>query len=62
MELSLPIGSHEIGLGLEDGRVLLRAERMATGEGRVYTLTYRATDAFGYFSTTTGTVPVPHNL
>jgi len=46
----------------EDGRVFLRAERTGTGEGRVYTLTYRATDVFGNSTTATATVTVPHNL
>lgn len=37
----------------------LRAERSETGTGRVYTLTYRATDACGNRTTKSVTVSVP---
>ncbi|MBI5029538.1 MAG: ExeM/NucH family extracellular endonuclease [Chloroflexi bacterium] len=39
----------------------LRAERSATGPGRVYTITYKATDAYGNTSTKGVTVTVPHD-
>jgi len=39
----------------------LRAERSGTGQGRVYTITYRATDASGNSAEASITVPVPHN-
>jgi predicted extracellular nuclease len=39
----------------------LRAERSGTGEGRVYTVTYRATDGCGNSSLATATVTVPHD-
>lgn len=44
-----------------DRRVFLRAERSGTGTGRVYTLTYKATDAAGNVSQGTAAVKVPHN-
>lgn len=44
-----------------DGRVFLRAERSGTGTGRIYTLTYKATDAAGNISQATAEVKVPHN-
>ncbi len=44
-----------------DGRIFLRAERSGTGTGRVYTLTYKATDAAGNVSQATAEVKVPHN-
>jgi hypothetical protein len=37
----------------------LRAERSGTGTGRVYTVTYRATDACGNSTTASATVTVP---
>lgn len=37
----------------------LRAERSETGTGRIYTLTYRATDACGNTTTASATVAVP---
>jgi predicted extracellular nuclease len=42
-----------------DGTVDLRAERSGTGDGRVYTLTYMATDACGNSTEATATVTVP---
>lgn len=39
----------------------LRAERSGTGDGRVYTITYEATDACGNSTTATATVTVPHS-
>ena len=43
----------------DDRSFLLRAERSATGKGRVYTVTYRATDASGNSSNASATVIVP---
>jgi len=40
----------------------LRAERSGQGRGRIYTLTYRATDQAGNHSTCTTTVVVPHDM
>ena len=39
----------------------LRAERSGTGQGRVYTITYRATDASGNSAEASVTITVPHN-
>lgn len=39
----------------------LRAERSGTGSGRIYTVTYEATDASGNYVTATVTIEVPHN-
>lgn len=48
--------------GTPDSTVLLRAERTGNGSGRVYTLTYVATDAYGNSRTMTGLVTVPRDL
>jgi hypothetical protein len=45
----------------EDGTIDLRAERSGTGDGRIYTITYRATDACGNSTEVSVTVTVPHN-
>jgi hypothetical protein len=42
-----------------DGRIFLRAERSGTGNGRVYTLTYKATDSDGNVTYATALVKVP---
>ena len=39
----------------------LRAERSGTGSGRIYTITYRTTDACGNSTTQSATVTVPHD-
>jgi len=39
----------------------LRADRAASGPGRIYTITIRATDAAGNTNTATVQVPVPHD-
>jgi hypothetical protein len=41
--------------------VQLRSERDGGGDGRVYTITFRVTDAAGNVSTATATVTVPHS-
>jgi len=43
------------------GNIFLRAERSGAGGGRIYTVTYTATDASGRSSTATAYVTVPHN-
>jgi hypothetical protein len=43
-----------------DGTMLLRAERSGAGSGRVYTITYQATDIAGNTSVASATVTVPH--
>jgi hypothetical protein len=41
--------------------VQLRSERMGNGNGRVYTITFKVTDASGNVSTATAKVTVPHS-
>ena len=45
--------------GTDDRSFELRAERRQNGKGRIYTVTYQATDASGNSSTATATVTVP---
>ena len=45
----------------EDGNIYLRAERSGRGDGRVYQITYTATDNAGNISTASATVTIPHN-
>jgi hypothetical protein len=47
--------------GIGGGTASLRAERLGTGNGRVYAITFMATDAAGGASTGTVTVEVPHD-
>jgi predicted extracellular nuclease len=44
---------------VDDTTFQLRAERSGIGEGRIYTITYQATDACGNTTVTTATVTVP---
>ena len=46
---------------IDNHRLKLRAERAGSGDGRIYTITIRATDAAGNVSTQTVTVAVPHD-
>jgi DNA-binding beta-propeller fold protein YncE len=48
--------------GEPDGVLLLRAERAAPGPGRIYSLTYRVSDASGNSRETRSRVTVPRNL
>jgi predicted extracellular nuclease len=45
---------------VDDYTFNLRAERSGTGDGRIYTITYQATDACGNSTQATATVTVPH--
>ena len=45
----------------DDHHVQLRADRAASGPGRIYTITIRATDAAGNTNTATVQVTVPHD-
>jgi hypothetical protein len=47
---------------LDDTHFRLRAERAEWGDGRVYTITYQATDACGNSTLATATVSVPHDV
>lgn len=46
---------------VNDLQFKLRAERSALGSGRIYTITYRATDDCGNTTMDSATVTVPHN-
>jgi hypothetical protein len=46
--------------GTDDRAFLLRAERSGNGNGRIYTITYSATDASGNTTLSQATVTVPH--
>jgi PKD repeat protein len=46
---------------LDDTSFRLRAERSGTGQGRIYTITYKATDASGNSAEASITITVPHN-
>ena len=48
-------------VGTADYDFQVRAERSAKGSGRVYTVTYTATDAFGNSASGSATVTVPHS-
>jgi hypothetical protein len=48
-------------LGADDRAIRLQAARAGDGPGRLYTVTYRATDRAGNAATTTMTVTVPHD-
>jgi predicted extracellular nuclease len=46
---------------VDDYTFKLRAERSGSGDGRIYTITYRVTDACGNSTVATATVTVPHS-
>ena len=46
---------------IDDFTFKLRAERSGTGSGRIYTITYKATDASGNYVIASLTIEVPHN-
>ena len=52
----------DASIGTPDSSVLLRAERSADGSGRIYRLTYAATDVSGNTASAVGTVMVPYDL
>jgi predicted extracellular nuclease len=71
--LTVSVTSNEPDNGLGDGDTpndivivddftfKLRAERSGTGNGRIYTITYQATDACGNSTQQSATVTVPHD-
>jgi predicted extracellular nuclease len=46
---------------VNNNTIKLRAERSGSGNGRIYTITYQATNTCGATVTATATVTVPHN-
>lgn len=54
------VGSADAGAA--DTEIQLRAERLGTGPGRTYEITYTATDASGNRATAVALVTVPHDL
>lgn len=48
--------------GAEDYEFQLRAERAGKGDGRIYTVTYTATDESGNSASASATVVVPHDM
>ena len=51
----------DANVGTADFNFKLRAERSGTGDGRIYTVKYTATDLSGNMSSTSSTVNVPHD-
>ncbi|MCJ8014215.1 discoidin domain-containing protein [Paenibacillus sp. KQZ6P-2] len=54
-------GDIQARIGSEDTSFSLRAERSGEGTGRIYTITYTATDKAGNQTVATATVSVPHD-
>ncbi|MFC5468579.1 CBM35 domain-containing protein [Cohnella suwonensis] len=54
-------GDIEANIGSKDTSFALRAERSGDGTGRIYTLTYTATDKAGNTTVASATVTVPHD-
>ena len=53
---------HTMGdIVVDSGKIFLRAERTGLDEDRIYTITYRATDAAGNVATASAIVTVPHD-
>lgn len=52
---------NDIVIAADCKSVQLRSERMGNGNGRVYTITFKVTDASGNVSTATAQVIVPHS-
>jgi hypothetical protein len=53
--------THDIVIAADCKSVQLRSERMGNSNGRVYTITFKVTDASGNVSTATAKVTVPHS-
>jgi hypothetical protein len=54
-------GDIQANIGTSDTSFSLRAERSGNGTGRIYTITYTATDKAGNKMVTSVTVKVPHD-
>jgi hypothetical protein len=44
-----------------DGRIFMQSERSGSGNERIYTVTYKATDASGNFAFGSATITIPHD-
>ena len=55
------VGTSPDGFGVGTPQAQVRAERSGTGNGRVYTITYRADDGKGGTCSATVKVGVPHD-
>ena len=53
--------THDIVIAADCKSAQLRSERMGSGNGRVYTITFKVTDASGNVATATAKVTVPHS-
>lgn len=53
--------TNDIAIATDCKSVQLRSERMGNGNGRVYTITFKVSDASGNVSTATAKVTVPHS-
>ncbi|MGH9969960.1 MAG: hypothetical protein ACREBG_19500, partial [Pyrinomonadaceae bacterium] len=53
--------TNDIVIATDCKSVQLRSERMGNGNGRVYTITFKVTDASGNVSKATAKVTVPHS-
>lgn len=53
--------TNDIVIAADCKSVQLRAERLGNGNGRVYTITFKVTDAAGNVATATARVTVPHS-
>jgi hypothetical protein len=56
-----PYDIQDASFGTDDRSFSLRAERSGTGTGRIYTVTYGATDSSGNTANTSATVTVQHD-
>jgi hypothetical protein len=54
-------GHTDDDIQIVNGDIYLRAERSGKGDGRIYTITYEATDSSGNTSSAGAPVTVPHN-
>ena len=55
------VGGGPVAVGTDVRSFQLRAERLGSGNGRIYTVTYRATDHSGNSTVASGQVSVPHD-